>query len=227
MFFPSKTEIKEFNSGNIILKLISRPNIIFILIKIGNLDWYDIAYSYHLELKDKDENYYEKLQETYPKKLNLVLFDVETRDVKVKRVINFSKEFSEILRENVLEQIKMNPSAQDYNLEVKNFYEKYTSEQLSLNKSIKAKCEISGLAKKESRETIYDQYGYNTNKSIPKWIYHHIHNPKVYGLITKEDIPDDLLRKGVTKCIYKKVKGKYWSVSLYKTKLIKKEKRRG
>ena len=226
MSFPSKTEIKEFNSGKIILRFIIRPNAIFILFKIGILDWYDIAYSYHLELKDKDENYSKKLQESYPKKMNLVLYDVETRDVKVKKVLNLSNEFSEILRDKILEQLKMNHSAQDYNLEINNLYEKYTSKQLALSKLVEATYEIPGLNKKEIREIVYDRYGYNTNKSIPKWIYHHIHNPKVYGLIPKEDIPDDLLRKGVTKCIYKNVKRNYWSVILYKTKLIKKKKRR-
>jgi len=226
MTFPSKTEIKEFNSGKVILRLIVKPFAIFILFKIGILDWYDIAYSIHLELKNEDENYSEKLRESYPKKLNLVLFDVETRDVKVKRILSLSNEFSEILRDKILEQLKMNHSAQDYKLEVDNLYEKYNSEQLALRKLVVAIDEIPGLNNKEIKEVEYDRYGYNTNKSIPKWIYHHIHNPKVFGLITKEDIPDDLLIKGVTKCTYKKIKGKSWSVILYKTVLIKKKKRR-
>ena len=43
--------------------------------------------------------------------------------------------------------------------------------------------------------------------------------------ITKDQIPEDVLRLGVVKGTYKKVKNRYWTVELYKKKKIKKNRK--
>ena len=223
---PSKVEKKAYNSGSIIFKLIPKTNAIFILFKIKDLEWSDIAYSFYLDFQIKGENYREQLQTSYPKKFNLVLFDTYTKNVVVKRVITLSDEFAKGFRDAVLEQCQNPHTIKDYKNSTNRIYKNYSSEQLAMSKLVSATFEMLGEDHEVTEEVVYDSYGYGTNKAIPRWIYKEIHDPKIYGIITKDQIPDTLLHNGVFKTTYKNVKGKYWVVKLYKTQKRRKKKRR-
>ena len=223
MKYPTKQEIKAYKSGNISLKLIVKSHAFFLLFKIGNLDWCDVTYSNCLYPEMEVNKYKKTIQETYPKKLNLVLVDANSQVVKVYRVLKLSTKFIEVMRDAFIEQCKTFPSVKNYNAEVKKIYNKYQPEQLPISELINVSCEIQGLDKKEYIDVIYEKLGYGTTKKIPSWIYEYVHkkdNNK--GIITKESIPDDLIQKGVVKCKYWMKMDRYLYVELYKTRAVKK-----
>ncbi len=222
---PSRVEKNAFKSGDLIFKLFPQPNVLFLVFKFGDLDWSDIAYSFHLDFIRKDENFMEYLLKSYPKEFNLVLFDVFTGKVKITRKFSFNNEFARNLRDKILSQCEKPFNLDKYKAEVKQIYNNYFSSHLALNKKVSSSCRISGAWHKDFKEILYERYGFGTNNSIPKWIYKEIHNPKINGLITKEQIPEEVLRLGVVKGTYKKVKNRYWTVELYKKKKIKKNRK--
>jgi len=223
MKYPTKQEIKAYKSGKIILKLVVRPHVIFLVFKIGNLDWCDVTYSNCLYQEKEHSKYQINLQKYYPKNLKLVLVDSNSQVVKVHRVLKLSKKFSNILNDAIGEQCNTSPSVKNYNAEVKKIYSKFQPGQLAINELVNASCEIQGTDRKEFIEVVYDKLGYGTVKKIPSWIYEYVHkknNNK--GIITKESIPDDLIQKGVVKCKYWMKMDRYLYVELYKTRAIKK-----
>ncbi|MBY8992496.1 MAG: hypothetical protein KGD58_17245 [Candidatus Lokiarchaeota archaeon] len=223
MKIPSKQEIKAYKSENINLKLIVRPNVFFLLFKIGNLDWCDVTYSNCLYPEMEVNNYKKILQETCPKKLNLMLVDVYSQVIKVYRVLILSTKFFEVMRDAFIEQCKTFPSVKNYNAEVKKIYNKYQPEHLPISELINVSCEIQGADNKEYIDVIYEKLGFGNAKKIPSWIYEYVHkkdNNK--GIITKESIPDDLIQKGVVKCKYWMKMDRYLYVELYKTRAVKK-----
>jgi len=225
MKYPTKQEIKAYQSGKIILKLIVRPNVIFLVFKIGNLDWCDVTYSNCLYQEIEYNEYQMNLQKNYPKKLKLVLVDSNSQGVKVYRVLKLSKKFTNILRDAIVEQCNNSPSVKNYNVEVKKIYNKFQPGQLAFSKLINASCEIQGTDRKESIDFVYDKLGYGTAKKIPLWIYEYVHKKDDNeGIITKESIPDDLIQKGVVKCKYKKIMDRHLYVELYKIRAVKKKK---
>ncbi len=227
MKYPTKLEIKAYKSGNVILRLLVRPHVIFLVFKIGNLDWCDVTYSNYLYQEIEYNEYQINLQKNYPEKLKLVLVDSNSQVVKVYRVLKLSKKFSNIMRDAVIEQSNTFPSVKNYNTEVKKIYNKYQPGQLAISKLVNASCEIQGTDRKEFIDVVYDKLGYGTVKKIPLWIYEYVHkkdNNK--GIITKESIPDDLIQKGVVKCKYWMKRDRYLYVELYKTRRVKKKRAR-
>ncbi len=224
MKYPTKQEIKAYKSGKIIFKLIVRPYVIFLLFKIGNLDWCDVTYSNCLYQEIEHSKYQIDLQKNYPEKLKLMLVDCNSRVVKVYRVLKLSKKFTNILRDAIVEQCNNSPSVNNYNVEVKKIYNKFQPEQLAISKLVKASCEIQGIDRKEFIELVYDKLGYGTAKKIPLWIYEYVHKKDDNkGIITKESIPDDLIQKGVVKCKYRKIMDRHLYVELYKIRAVKKK----
>lgn len=225
MINPSKKEVIAYSSGSVNIKLVLIEDVIFITFKIADLDWSDVAFSIFLDFIDKAGNFEKKLQDSNPIKLYLVLYDADTRDVLVKRALNPPEDFSNSLKNAVIKQYNTQLSFNEYRKNVDEVYNKYSSAHLSMNKLVNARCVISGEKYTQIREVVYDRYGYGTDKRIPKWMYNEFQNPKVYGLMTKESIPDDLLRKGVVKIKYKKVQNKYWYAVLYKNHVVKKKRK--
>ncbi|MBY8982850.1 MAG: hypothetical protein KGD57_07870 [Candidatus Lokiarchaeota archaeon] len=224
MKYPTKQEIKAYKSGKIILKLIVRPHVIFLLFKIGNLDWCDVAYSNCLNQEIDHSKYQINLQKNYPEKLKLMLVDNNSRVVKVYRVLKLSKKFTDILKDAIIEQCNNSPSLNNYNVEVKKIYYEFQPEQLAISKLVKVSCEIQGTDRKEFIELVYDKLGYGTTKKIPLWIYDYVHNKDDNkGIITKESIPDDLIKKGVVKCKYRKIADRHLYAELYKIRAVKKK----
>ncbi len=223
MKYPTKQEIKAYKSGKLILKLIIVPHVIFLVFKIGNLDWCDVTYSNCFYQEIERNEYQINLQKNYPEKLKLVLVDSNSQVVKVYRVLKLSKKFSNIMRDAIVEQCNISTSVKNYNTEVKKIYNKYQPVQLAISKLVNASCEIQGTDRKEFIDVVYDKLGYGTVKKIPQWIYEFVNkkdNSK--GIITKESIPDDLIRKGVFKCKYWKKMDRHLYVELYKTRAVKK-----
>jgi len=224
MKYPTKQEIKAYKSGKIILKLIVRPHVIFLLFKIGNLDWCDVAYSNCLHQEIDHSKYQINLQKNYPEKLKLMLVDNNSRVVKVYRVLKLSKKFTNILKDAIVEQYNNSPSVNNYNVEVKKIYNEFQPGQLAISKLVKASCEIQGTDRKEFIELVYDKLGYGTAKKIPLWIYDCVHKKDDNkGIITKESIPDDLIKKGVVKCKYRKIADRHLYAELYKIRVVKKK----
>jgi len=224
MKYPTKQEIKAYKSGKLILKLIIIPHVIFLVFKIGNLDWCDVTYSNCFYQEIERNEYQINLQKNYPEKLKLVLVDSNSQVVKVYRVLKLSKKFSNIMRDAIVEQCNISTSVKNYNTEVKKIYNKYQPVQLAISKLVNASCEIQGTDRKEFIDVVYDKLGYGTVKKIPQWIYEFVHKKDDNkGIITKESIPDDLIQKGVVKCKYRKIMGRHLYVELYKIRAVKKK----
>ena len=223
MKYPTKQEIKAYKSGKILLKLVVRPCAIFIVFKIGNLDWCDVAYSICLNQEIQQSKSHNNVKKKYPTKLNLVLVDSNSQVVKVYRALKLSKQFSNILNNAIREQCSTAPSVNNYNVEVKKIYDNFQPGQLAIDKLVNASCEIQGTDRKEFIEVVYDKLGYGTAKKIPSWIYEYLHKrDNNEGIITKESIPDDLIQRGVVKCKYWRKMERYLYVELYKTRVVKK-----
>jgi len=215
---PSKKEIKEYFNRKVVLKLITKPKIIFLLFKIGELDWCDIAYSVCLYPEDKRKKCEEHLEENNFNKLSLALEDADSRTLQVRRNLKLNKKFAKLLRDAILEQTKFSCSVKKYRSEVNKIYNTYSPEQLAISNLVQATCIIQGISKTEYIEVIYDEFGYGTNKAIPKWLYKYIHNPNTSdtkGILIKKEIPEELIKRGVVKGKYKMVNRRYYA-ALYK-----------
>ena len=225
IFDPSKKEIAEYKDGAIILKLAIDQPILFIVFKIGSIEWSDIAYSICNTPEKLCNEYKKKLKKNFPRNLHLKVIDRKTKEVKVERTLKLNPKFAEKLRDAVLNQCECSETVEDCLQTINTLFKKYDSQQLSLSNLVRATSKIPSKRKTQYREVKVDAYGWETNKKVPDWVYKYVHNPKTNdnkGTIPKRFIPQVLQQKGIIKCTYAKKQGRHLYAEVFKLKKIRK-----
>ena len=125
---PTTKEIDAFSSGHTIkIGLTIVRNHIFLLFKFGDLPWFETTYSPHLT------TWTGLLQKANPGEgygVTVKLCD-PFGTVYKRKLISFTTEFSNALREKIKEQMSLSFNHKDYLAELEEIYSEYSTEDLA------------------------------------------------------------------------------------------------
>ena len=125
---PKKKEIAQFSSGNSFeIRMTKIKNIIFLMSKIGNLNWIDAPYNPHLSLNFT--------QFTLPSNdmglgLTLILIDAVTGRIESLRLLGLSERFTRDLLGEVMDESVNEFDHDEYLHNVSEIYRRYTTKDL-------------------------------------------------------------------------------------------------
>lgn len=124
---PTLKEIEEFGSGHKIeIRLTTVNDNMFLLFKFGNLNWFEAPYSPNLTY------WTGPLQKTNQGNGYTVIIKLcDTNGIIYRlRLISFTTEFSNALRNQIIQQKQLNFNIQKYDAELEAIYRKYSTEDL-------------------------------------------------------------------------------------------------
>lgn len=125
---PTPHEIEQFKSGMPFeLRMVTLSDIIFMLIKIGDLNWMDAPYTPHLS---PNLTKIELPQEGTGLAVTLQLFDCNTGRFEHQKFISLSNSFTLKLLGEVIELGHKDFDSEKYQKNINEVYRKYTTKQL-------------------------------------------------------------------------------------------------
>lgn len=125
---PTTHEIEQFASGKPFeMKLVQLKNIIFSIVKFGDMDWMDAPYTVHLS---RNLTKLEVPANGYGLAMTVHLYDTQTGKLLCNRLLSLSTEISRGLIKMVMEQKEKPFNRQDYIDNVRSIYTAYPTKKL-------------------------------------------------------------------------------------------------
>lgn len=125
---PTNNEIEQFNADMPFeMKLVELRNIIFPLLKFGNLQWMDAPYSVHLS---KNLDHLEVPTEGNGLAMQIALYDTHTGKLCNNRVIGLSTKMSKKLIKIINEQKQKPFDRREYDRNIRDVYATYPTKKL-------------------------------------------------------------------------------------------------
>lgn len=125
---PTEDEIEQFQSNQPFeIRLTKMKNIIFLMSKIGNLEWMDAPYNPHLS---QNLTKYTLPSEGYGLGLMLILIDAVTGCVKSLRLLELSEKFTKSLYQEVINESVKDFDYKEYLKSINEIYMEYQTKDL-------------------------------------------------------------------------------------------------
>lgn len=125
---PTNNEIKQFDVDKPFeMKLVELRNIIFPLLKFGNLQWMDAPYSVHLS---KNLTHLEVPTEETGLAMHIALYDTHTGKLCSNRIIGLSTNMSKKLIKIINEQKQKTFDRKEHDRNIRNVYAAYPTKKL-------------------------------------------------------------------------------------------------
>ena len=124
---PSEEEINNFKDGKIKYGYYVEKDVIMLLFKIGSQQWMDAPYSIHLS---KQLHHLQEIKDGLGYSLKVFLVDANTGILKAARMIGMETNMSRKIKEEILKQKDMDFNILNYNKNIAEIYNKYTTKEL-------------------------------------------------------------------------------------------------
>ena len=122
-------EFKNVSEGELKVKCFVKGQVAFLLLKLGSLNWMDVAFNLHAVGLLKPEDLQE-IEDGQGYGLHVVLINADNNVVLVNRLIGLDTKFSRKLREVFLNQLAGDYDAFDYQVTSSNIMQAYTTKEL-------------------------------------------------------------------------------------------------
>ena len=122
-------EFKNVSEGELKVKCFVKGQVAFLLLKLGSLNWMDVAFNVHATGIVKPEDFPE-IEDGQGYGLHILLIAAEDNVVKFNRIVGLDSKFSRKLRKVFLEQLAGDYDAFDYQVTASNVMQAYQTKEL-------------------------------------------------------------------------------------------------
>lgn len=132
---PTEMEIQKFNTERVELRTKVVENIIFLTMKIGELQWMDIPYNPHMS-KYLNISQFSQIQSL---DIEFILVDSSTGIIKCKNTYSFNDKFTYSFKKQIFDVLTLKFDQKKYYNDISHIYKKYSSRDIAEMSSNRAK----------------------------------------------------------------------------------------